>query len=125
MALAKSQNELSTDPSLLQYSPLRSFQIIIGVKSHSKTISSDYSVPDSGQATLQLANMQGMGDFTVQGNCQSNITLTRKAFGNLDPNYGEGGKIVAEQTRSVSINIEKINKPKRLKRRYQVCSDLM
>lgn len=65
--------------------------------------------PDSGQLDMPVAEIltrggqSAMADFT--NGCDLEITLVRKRKGTIDPNYGEGGHIYAQQRRMIEARI--------------------
>lgn len=52
---------------------------------------------DSGVALLPVAAVVPVGNFDPDQLCEGTVSLSRWRRGNLDPNYGEGGDITAEQ----------------------------
>ncbi len=57
---------------------------------------------DSGSFTIAAGTLSQNG--SVQGACQYTLTLTRSRQGEVDPHYGSGGSIVAQQVRTVTFN---------------------
>ena len=63
-------------------------------------VSSSDSIPlstDSGTASIPVAAVIPNGVLDTAQLCEGTVTLSRWRKGNLDPNYGEGGSIEAEQ----------------------------
>ncbi|MBF0278772.1 MAG: hypothetical protein HQM13_13310 [SAR324 cluster bacterium] len=58
---------------------------------------------DQGHFTIPLS--EASGELSLAGTCRTILKVSRLKKGSLDPNYGEGGSIVAKQTQSVNINI--------------------
>ncbi len=52
---------------------------------------------DSGIATLPVAAVMPIGELDTGRLCEGRVDLSRLRRGTLDPNYGEGGDITAEQ----------------------------
>jgi hypothetical protein len=62
---------------------------------------------DSGQYSINAAELLSpyANHTRTQAGCDIDITVSRTRYGNLDPNYGEGGYIRASQQRSISVRI--------------------
>lgn len=62
---------------------------------------------DSGQYSINVAELLNpyANHPSTQAGCDVDITVSRTRYGNLDPNYGEGGYIRASQQRTVSVRI--------------------
>ena len=60
------------------------------------------SSPDAGMAVLRAGSLKTREDHDGES-CQIGVALERHRSGDLDPNYGEGGRIVAVQRRSASV----------------------
>ncbi len=58
---------------------------------------------DSGSFTIPKGTLSPGGEQS--GTCQDTITLTRARAGQVDPHYGSGGSITAQQVRSVTFNL--------------------
>jgi len=54
---------------------------------------------DSGSASLPVASVIPVGTLDTSRLCDGTIEFARWRSGNLDPNYGEGGQIDAEQAK--------------------------
>ena len=52
---------------------------------------------DSGIAALPVAAVMPIGELDTSKLCEGRVDLSRLRRGSLDPNYGEGGNITAEQ----------------------------
>lgn len=61
---------------------------------------------DSGTFTIAKGTLvpTDTDASTAAMTCQAHISLTRSRVGQLDPHFGSGGKITAEQDRSVTFN---------------------
>jgi hypothetical protein len=59
---------------------------------------------DAGSFTIARGTLVPTDPTQSTITCQAQITLTRERPGNLDPHYGSGGSIVAQQVRTVSFN---------------------
>lgn len=65
------------------------------------------TIPDLGSFTISSSELVDVGTAQVPlgTQCATELKLTRSATGLLDPNFGEGGRITARQTRSRAIAI--------------------
>ncbi|MEO8703348.1 MAG: hypothetical protein ABI867_25095 [Kofleriaceae bacterium] len=59
----------------------------------------------AGADTLAIAanTIHKRQDMAVADTCLVTVTMTRSRFGDIDPNYGEGGSAVAEQVRTLTF----------------------
>ncbi len=51
---------------------------------------------DSGTSSIAVASVIPAGPIDTSQLCEATVYLSRQRYGNLDPNYGEGGLISAE-----------------------------
>ena len=51
---------------------------------------------DSGTSSIPVASVIPSGPIDMSQLCEGTVYLSRQRYGNLDPNYGEGGLISAE-----------------------------
>ena len=59
---------------------------------------------DTGTFTIAKGALVPTDPMAATMTCQAHVTLTRSRAGQLDPHYGSGGKITAQQVRSVTFN---------------------
>ena len=73
----------------------------------SSVFSGSRSISDSGTYTVSTENLLGPAAAETPGGetCTTYLNLTRSNTGQLDPNFGEGGKITAKQVRERRISI--------------------
>lgn len=58
---------------------------------------------DSGSTNLPVASIMPIGTLDTSRLCDGTVELSRWRSGNLDPNYGEGGQIDAEQAETTQF----------------------
>lgn len=63
------------------------------------------TIANSGSISYSVASLLGNLTLKTGESCGLKITISRSQDGTLDPNYGEGGTIVAIQYRSVSVKV--------------------
>jgi len=61
---------------------------------------------DTGVANLPVAAVIPIGSLDTSRLCEGEVRLSRWRRGNLDPNYGEGGDITAEQIESQQFFVD-------------------
>ena len=61
---------------------------------------------DSGVAALPVAAVMPNGPLDSSRLCEGSVLLLRWRRGNLDPNYGEGGQITAEQSERAQFFVD-------------------
>ena len=61
---------------------------------------------DTGVASLPVAAVIPTGSLDTSRLCEGEVRLSRWRRGNLDPNYGEGGDITAEQLESQQFFVD-------------------
>jgi hypothetical protein len=59
---------------------------------------------DAGSFTITKGTLVSTDATQSNVTCQAHITLTRERPGQLDPHYGSGGNIAAQQVRTVTFN---------------------
>lgn len=58
---------------------------------------------DTGTTSIPVASVLPVDSYDRTQACTCNVDVSRTADGILDPNYGEGGAIMADQSRMVSL----------------------
>lgn len=61
---------------------------------------------DTGVAVLPVSSVMPPGTLDTSVLCDGNVDFRRMSSGNLDPNYGEGGQITAEQFERSSFFVD-------------------
>jgi hypothetical protein len=59
---------------------------------------------DSGSLTIAKGTLVSSDPSQANVTCQAHVTLTRQRPGQLDSHFGSGGRIVAQQVRTVTFN---------------------
>ena len=60
---------------------------------------------DSGASSIAVSSVIPAGPIDTGQLCDATLYLSRQQFGNLDPNYGEGGRISAEHHKRATFLI--------------------
>jgi hypothetical protein len=58
---------------------------------------------DAGSATLDAGSLVKQQGAQISDSCDVTLTVTRSRQGELDTHFGEGGRIVGEQTQSITF----------------------
>jgi hypothetical protein len=95
------------DPGFSNHSIRVNYELYCSDGNYISTYQIERVISDSGQHTINATDLLGShaSQTSTQNGCDLNIIVSRTRYGNLDPNYGEGGYIKASQKRSRTVRI--------------------
>jgi hypothetical protein len=65
--------------------------------------SKGFTVPDNGQFIVKASDLITSDPIFADADCEITFQFNRKRYGSIDNNFGEGGKFIARQRRSITV----------------------